>query len=570
MNINIFRECLMSLKLSKAMSARMVWVDINSLNKNHPLSQDSWSEEIFLKRFSYAIKGNEKFEEIDFSATDTIEAFCERYDAGVNGGGARCGNIGEFQLKGIGKTILAGKRADHWHSYGAFAIEEAVPEILNTIIINSVLPHGAVDCYGLILTGETTAFQPSENGPRSGRGVLLIRDQCLRPAHFFKCEKFKPSNSQKNLFSNESLRIKNLYLSLGNKVGGGNGINEILKVFLERSAEQFACAKISRIFHGAINGSNIALDGRWIDLTTATTVNAGKNYGGTSAPPSFYEEHCTVLNFTEKILRYFNRYNNASLDFNSLSKFYVKKFNDRLCVEALLLLGLDNKASDTLLAHASVKEIAKHIWNIIVDDPDPVRPLPSCIDDNDPLLIVLLGLFNNLIKVPNRKDEDRIESNNENFIFQRKVNEIFLYKYAIDKSTLTFNRYVKMAAVKSLRRVFFSGFFMNKRLERICIKNSLIADLSCYSKLINEVKMVSSWVFKKNEISSAIFFKNESICISYNLVEDVVDINIKGNNHKLVSYGEAELLIDSIKIDLLIAEHDFSVGIKKILETITL
>lgn len=88
-------------------------------------------ESEFLKQFSYGLPRNELFDQIDFDFHKTKYVYAERYGGmGVsdNGGGVRCANDGDYQLKGIGSNILIGSGEDKWHSYRGLNAIDAVYE----------------------------------------------------------------------------------------------------------------------------------------------------------------------------------------------------------------------------------------------------------------------------------------------------------------------------------------------------------------------------------------------------------------------------------------------------------
>ncbi|EAV1853767.1 MchC protein, partial [Salmonella enterica] len=81
--------------------------------------------------------------------------YAERYGgSGIqrNGGGARCGFDGRYQIKGIGANPLVGQGTDGRHSNGALGAVHAMYEALWGDALEQILPYGAVRTKAVLLT----------------------------------------------------------------------------------------------------------------------------------------------------------------------------------------------------------------------------------------------------------------------------------------------------------------------------------------------------------------------------------------------------------------------------------
>ena len=260
-----------------------------------------------LAEFAYAT-GSSLLPDSALDKQDSITVYAERYGgAGIskNGGGARCGNIGDWQVKGIGSNPLVGRtpegvrdeKDDTWHSYGGLSLLDAIIETINTVVVNEALPAGTVNCIGIIETGDDTAYQPGlvlEDDLSTGRGALLVRETTLRPAHLCPSENFTPKDEYKSLLESDVYRLRLANRELARELNHDGFVN-FLAAFLKTSANQFAVGKVLRIYHGAVNTANIAADGRWLDLSTVCFVEANKNYFLQVLNGGFYSEHLSPL-----------------------------------------------------------------------------------------------------------------------------------------------------------------------------------------------------------------------------------------------------------------------------------
>ena len=118
----------------------------------------------------------------------------ERYGgSGIqrNGGGARCGFDGRYQIKGIGANPLVGKGSDLRHSNGVLSASMAMYETLWTEMLSSVLPYGAVPVQAVLFTDKATDSDFERTCAPSER-ALLVREPVVRPAHFERAPYFRP------------------------------------------------------------------------------------------------------------------------------------------------------------------------------------------------------------------------------------------------------------------------------------------------------------------------------------------------------------------------------------------
>jgi hypothetical protein len=559
MNINDFESNLVGFTAKKILSAQLLWTDLNQLNADVQAPCGEWTNEKFIDTYAYAIEGNELFEEISFSKDDAVEMFAEIYGGGRNGGAGRCGNVGGVQVKGVGRTVLVGKVADHWHSYGGFSLREAMLEILNSVVFSEILPCGAARCYGLILTGNKTALQPHKLPDVTGRGVLLVRESCLRPAHFFPNDNFVPKPQHKYKFQNDKLRLKTITKKLSFLLGDAAGYDVFLKTFLDNCANQFAYSKIFRIFHGAINGTNISLDGKWLDLTTASFIESGQNYVGSDKIPSFYAEHCTVLNFIDKLIKSYAFYNGAAPSKAALTSYYSVRFSFYIKAHFLTLIGLESKNMD-ILDSGYLDVLVNEVWDVIVKDAPPIHELPIELSENDPVTNLLERWFASFYQwFAFRNQLEAGRGDDTSAPLYRVI------KSWLDISNESVTSVLHTMAIKSLRMAYFSGFFYKRRVDNEILKEINTPNLSYFSELIETFKSTAKWVFQDSNDHLVTICELKEFTLTFDRFAHVFNSTLNGELRSFSSERDLLNFVSNIEEEyFLLNGYSFKRGLIKI------
>lgn len=205
--------------------------------------------------------------------------FAERYGGignGIHGGGARCGYDGnKYQTKGIGQTPLIGTVTtdDLGQSNGELDIYSAIYEGLWSVILQDILPHGVNKCLAIIYLNDINL---------SNQRALIIREICLRPAHFIPAAYFKknseePESERKkdvqrvvDMCMNLAIIMKktfNLQSNVDDDI-----INTGLSIFVRRQAKQLGFS-LSHFLYHSISSSNFSIDGKWHDFTSLSQLD---------------------------------------------------------------------------------------------------------------------------------------------------------------------------------------------------------------------------------------------------------------------------------------------------------
>jgi hypothetical protein len=283
---------------------------------------------------------------------------------GFHGGSARCGISDDVQVKGIGITPLLTTRPDakldRWHFNGMLDIFEAVREAIWSKICQSALPYGAVPALGVIICKEN--IQSSDASPigvvKTSPRALLLRRPAWRPAHFLRNLHFI-SGDKFTSWEHDRSRTIDAIKALPGVFEAQLGVhghdtasilNGGLVEMAKRFADQAAASFSRRIFHGALNPSNIAVDGRFLDFGTMSCVPGFRRRTGAPAPdgPDFWVQH-ESLAFTLRLLRsQIAKYSsecdkNALISAQELLAAFQEAYSERSSVELLKLLGADER-----------------------------------------------------------------------------------------------------------------------------------------------------------------------------------------------------------------------------------
>ncbi|WP_329906641.1 hypothetical protein [Serratia quinivorans] len=154
---------------------------------------------------------------IEVPGSGTAKVFqAERYGgSGIqhNGGGARCGFDGHYQIKGIGANPVVGLGTDRHHSNGALAADHAIYEAIWGEVLARVLPYGAVRTQAVLLTDRYIEINFERNNRRAQR-ALLVREPVIRPAHFERAPYFRPQPEYVKKMTHDAQRVRSVIRQL--------------------------------------------------------------------------------------------------------------------------------------------------------------------------------------------------------------------------------------------------------------------------------------------------------------------------------------------------------------------
>ena len=342
------RVCLPTFLANKARSPNIVWRNTSGLTG------------LSLEEHAYFIPLKSDHRKVTLAASKSFQA--ERYGGeglAGNGGGVRCGLDGTFQIKGIGRNLLAGAATDFFHSYGGASLNEGIVEAIWGEVLHAALPYGAVRIYGLIGTGTRVPLLIPKEGcdPTTAR-ALIVRQSALRPAHYMRSIYYDPITEMhtapkdavrtRAAVGSIAIALASLYesdLETNSAANSGEQLNAYIQQMFARCAAQIACARAKRIMHGSLIASNFALDGRWLDFSTSSAMS---DYGRiliSPGTPDFMHEEQTLQRTVFDLNFYLRKYVSKSIALKLdepgvVWKEFISQFNLCLETEFLKLTGI--------------------------------------------------------------------------------------------------------------------------------------------------------------------------------------------------------------------------------------
>ncbi|QEI12066.1 hypothetical protein [Cellvibrio japonicus] len=573
---NIDREILganyVDFNCSKVTSAQVLWINKNSITDKFDKEFD---EKLFLDQFGYAVVGNRYYDEIVFDISNKKYLQAERYGGlgvGINAGGARCGNLNGVQIKGVGKNILAGESNDEWYSYGGLNLVDAIYEAIYSTLLNRIMPLGTVAIHGVILLGEKTAMLPGLDhlpiDQRRGYGALLVRDICIRPAHFLKASSSRISIP--NDIISEEARVRRVNRNFYKTFTSVSGYIKSMGQLLFNYANQFAFSRMARLSHGSISPSNISIDGRWLDLTNTTFLGGGHNIGGKS---SFYSEPDEVIDFFCEMVYTFSKYNKLKLNVNILTNYFFEQFDSFLRAHTCYVLGISYKNVKSGSDNPDLINLSRNLAKIINSAKKISPGRPVSIQSNDPLLSFLRGIFS--YAFADIKDE-ALDVNHEVLFIDDKRSFLSLIRSTYNNlqlKNISLEAYLTFSFLLSIKRFYVTEFFFMGRLESYIYNEVLSANKDGFYDLISIPLNVADWSFDKDEadmlikldekmISSGfIIFKDSGWTLCFDPVRNVYLIDDTDSNtllYECPSFCRMMSYIKNNNLNCTVLGYDFS------------
>lgn len=494
----------------------------------------------------YVIKETECLKNTSIDPTISRTLTAERYGGvgiSTNGGGVRCGNINNYQLKGIGANYLVGNNNQYSHSYGGLDASNAIAEIINTNTLKKVLPLGAVNIHELIFTGENSAYDTTNNS--SCWGVIMVRDICVRPAHFLPAPGFMPKPEYSRFFKSDIARTRNINRKLAASFDNHNQFILFIGEYLANCANQFAFSRVARIMHATLSPSNISIDGKWLDLPLASFLDSSKNY---SLASTFYSEPALALNFAIEMLYTYSKYNNILLNPTPLIKYYNEQLfsYSRFHMEFLLALPF---SVITISHEKQWNRIADIILKIIMAGKSVLK-VRAEVNQCDPIVLLLKGLFLSLtndaaaqpylskLSITNGEKQELISC----------FNEIAHCGHNSDNSiSPNFLSYITASFILAIKRSTLSGLYYLCNLEieiRDLCNNGNPDDVASF---INTYDEQGNWIFEKKIETMATIFNSEKIKISYLIKENKYELIEFFTNKKTTNFENYKDLYTHLK-----------------------
>lgn len=529
LNITIEQVAFSAEKITKP---TCVWI-----SSHQPMAgiEETHSIGKFFENLAHIVKPNDFFEHINTDQQTQVEMYAEQYGGhgvGANGGGARCGNINGYQLKGVGVTPVVGNQDNLYVTSGIYPLYEAVTEAANYEIYSKILPIGLVDFYSVLHIGETPYFVTAENSTEKQIGITMlaigVREIACRVGHFLRAGHFLALPEHKLRLKSDVARVRINNQNLHKALSSEKQFIQLLGDFLSNCAIQFAFARVSRIAHGALTPSNIAIDGRWLDLTNTTFVPSGYHYrAGMGDPPSLVEKD-TVIKFTSELMFTYCKYNNVELDIGPLENYYYEQLSACYHYYIVELLGLDAEAVAALNLTSERELLSRHYDQVLECGTILLKGVPRHEWEDGAVVDFVEGLFN---VVSDREHNCQIIDSE----LAKSVERLFRQTYLSKKTKHTdFNAFVIESAIKAFRKVYLMPFFFIGRVY-IHSREVVAEGVEEISGYIEDFGNTTNWVFGKEDLpQNVIIF--DSLNLSVHYFSDCKKFGVKKKSENKIYY----------------------------------
>lgn len=349
----------------KLKGTEVVWIN-KELIQEYEIEFDEESIKCeLIDNFSYVSKGYANKTRI--ITNDKKQFMADQYGSRheiCNGGSARCGINGYFQIKGIGRNPLVAANMSESHSHGKLFIDEAISEAIWGEICHKHLPYRAIRTLAIIKTNVKHKFGYLDGAPDK-HCALAIREISVRPAHFERCTFFWPEESYRYLRDNDAHRVRKAapYLSnllLGEKQNASLG--DALNIVIDRLACQIAASRVKGIPHGSLTSSNISVDGRFLDFGTITAVPDFGNYVLANGVGAVWDDHQLIEAWLVNFIDTVNHYSEGDFTPSKIREYSSKfsKLLDEYENRFLLIeLGIEDHSESNLQQASLLKERLK-------------------------------------------------------------------------------------------------------------------------------------------------------------------------------------------------------------------
>ncbi|MEV4782048.1 hypothetical protein [Burkholderia sp. LMU1-1-1.1] len=499
----------------RMLDGKVIWVN-PEWAADESLSTDVDLFEVFRKRFACMIPNSERFASLRFDHSAPVELLAERYGGcgiGYNGGGVRCGNLGNYQIKGIGRNLLAGARTDVHHTYGGLKAAHACHEAIYAVVLNHVLPLGAAKVYGVLLTGADAAYR---KGLEPGWGALLVRESVVRPGNFLRAGNFSPAAEDRHLLADDVARVRVAMRELLRQLGGADQFIVMLSRFLKNCANQCTFARIARLMHGALTPSNICIDGRWLDLTNTTFLPSRDNHGGGNRDTAcFYEEMGQPLIIAREFFDTFAKYNGLRLDFRPLETYFDDVSAQYLRRHVCHLFSIPFERLP-VAARVHLGRIARHVTTILSSGRVVYDTWPTVLPADDPIGSFIEFLFMSHFDRPRAAVRSPgmsawIESHCCGVV--DTFNQMIEASWRGEGAVEPLRCYVFRLALLSIRPARLAELFFKWRMEST-LWAAIEGEPSNIEALMGHYVGACGWIFSKNR-SDITVLRSDAICVEY-------------------------------------------------------
>lgn len=522
------------------------------------------SEQCLVDKYSFGVASNSCFKNVSFIDESEFLVVGEKYGglgSSGNGGGVRCGNIGDIQVKGIGTNPLVGNDIPEWYSNGALNIIDAASEVIYSNVLEKAMPIGSVKCLGIILTGQDTAFHTEcfeQSNIKTCTGTLLVRQGCLRPAHFMRARDYEIHTKYRSNLISDVARTRAVNKVLCEAFEDESKFTVFLSEFLSKNANQFAFAKAARIAHGATSPSNIAMDGKWLDLTTCSFLDSTKNYCIGEGQRSFLNEQLLIKETLFELCSTYEKFNKTKINVGLLLLYFDEAYNYYFHQHCSFILGVPKDLWPEKETSPECDAVVKALEKVIHLNNKVVLGSPNISVQQDAMSRLIDLLFSSLFnRKPNENISDLLSSEDvENVCtnFRKVIDGILSGSAPREKARIITHFYLTASKKSKCSEYFYRG-----RIRGLLEKYLYEQTPYSYRQLIDDSSLASEWIFTDHD-DQVLLFKSENFLIKYcstNAEYVLEDFNAL-SEISFNSYSElAKNIACMSKTDFMLGSHSF-------------
>ena len=509
---NLQRHNAVQTEITGVSGSRLIW---RSPVSNHLCAL---TDAEFVAQYSRVVS-NGFFQDKSRLSPERQVAVAERYGGaglGTNGGGARVVNFDGVQLKGVGANALVGADALTSHSYGGLDAQAAVKELIYSSLISHISPVGSQKIYGLILLDRTSA----KYGDQSTWSTILVREPCLRPAHFLSCTDFRVLPQYKHLIYSDSYRLRSIYQDIHNSMGPSN-FYLFIERFLEACADQLSFCRMARFSHNVLTSSNLTIDGRLLDTSVSTFVHAGTNFGQIT---DFYREPAVPLQIVGEMFYLLEKYTHSTGPLDHFVGLYQRSFERYLQLNLGYVFGLARATALRAAYNRSWVDFATLVASYIVSGSgEKSYKLPN-IHMRDGLNEDLsVSLYAVLHQLPLRQQNRRLETFKATL--EQAVSD--LYPYFSDQFADR-RQFFLVLFIQTLKRAHLPSYFYLTYISRAVDDAVATGVLANVTNTIHKSLGVIPWIFEEVSETACTLYQSDSVKISFNVARSTFDLHEDG------------------------------------------
>ena len=397
----------------------------------------------------------------------------------------------------------------------------------------------------------------------------MVREACVRPAHFLPQPFFKPFNRYKSVLVNDTARVRAANKSLHSHFENNNNFIMYLGKFLAASANQLAFSKIFRIAHGAYSPSNICYDGRWLDLTNLSMVPTGVNYSAAQDTTPFLLEPKEPISIVEQAAYNYGKYNYVDLTMAPLISYYYEQFNSYFLHYLASLFGLDYRKLEHSIATPERQLLAELVSHTINGNKQVTVGFPDDLDKEDILQPILETLFASLTRPEFNYTTGKNSIKPAMF---KAFYSLFSQAYSHIGQPQSEHSFVISAMIRALRKLYFAPFFYLARMHRHIKAFAEQAEPEEFQDYIDSYSHIAGWLFDKLDSDEKItLFDNSLLAIHY--LPNTNSYNVLGGISEASYCKTPQEVIQHIKMlddhHFNTAGYNFKPGVRRLLEMLS-